>query len=117
MNRSEKLVVSLCLLQGAWSWGARGEAKGEGLLTVFPMSSPLPMTIQGKLGPRLESAYCSRKEHSVGFFLLFSGKRSFSSGSLSHCLGVYDFSASVDKQVLGNLIKPQIQLVYWLQDR
>lgn len=97
--------------------GSQRGSQGGRVVDSLPYVLTPPMTIQGKLGPRLESAYCSRKEHSVGFFLLFSGKRSFSSGSLSHCLGVYDFSASVDKQVLGNLIKPQIQLVYWLQDR
>lgn len=47
----------------------------------------------------------------MGFFQLPFSQRSFGSGSLSCCLGVYDFAASVDKPVQENLIKPQMWLV------
>lgn len=81
-------------------------------MTVFP-HCPYPSPHQSKPDwAQVWKVFITQGRKTLGgFFHLVSGQRSLNSGSLSCSLGVYDFSASIDKPVKGTLIKSQILFV------
>lgn len=73
-------------------YSVEAEAEDHGRELTFFWSLPQPT--QGLQGPGLDTTHHSRTEHSLGFSKHFLARvLAYHTG----CLGVYDFSASVDK--------------------